>query len=398
MNRLKRFALTALTSVLAFSLVEAQTRVVIKTDRTNVRAKPSLDAEILASLSKGQEVEVLGELTPPGSKETWSRIALPSAVPVWVYGQLVDSKAGTVRAKELNYRAGPGRNYSVLGLLKKGDAIKVIRQFDGWVQIEPPTQAVAFVASRLLTSETDATPIATARPQTTPPTPSPAITSQPTPTPTPTATPAPLRRAPVPPPPAETAPPSSSFSATPIPALAQPESRPTPPRSRTEEPIAATPVPETAPVLSPTTPEPTEPTPTASTEPAPSPNSTTVSPTRKLPLGSPRYRSTLPPPPSRNVIMGSALGRTQTVTDELDKPRFVVREGFVHPTVSIQAPTDYELRDGFYTEGNINYLMPQPNSTLEAFSGKRVSVSGFEYRDVRWRTPVLKVEDIELLP
>ncbi len=127
MNQLKRFALTALTGVLAFSLAEAQTRVVIKTDRTNVRAKPSLDAEILASLSKGQEVEVLGELTPPGSKETWSRIAMPSAVAVWVYGPLVDAKAGTVRAKELNYRAGPGRNYSVLGLLKKGDAIAVAR-------------------------------------------------------------------------------------------------------------------------------------------------------------------------------------------------------------------------------------------------------------------------------
>ena len=394
MNQLKRFALTALTGVLAFSLAEAQTRVVIKTDRTNVRAKPSLDAEILASLSKGQEVEVLGELTPPGSKETWSRIAMPSAVAVWVYGPLVDAKAGTVRAKELNYRAGPGRNYSVLGLLKKGDTIKVVREFDGWVQIEPPAQAAAFVASRLLTSEADAAPVAAARPRTAPPSPSPAITSQPTPTPTP----APLRRAPAPPPPAETAPPSSSFSATPIPALAQPESRPTPPRPRAEEPAPSTPVPEPTPVIPPATPEAAETTPAATAEPAASLDSTTVSPARKLPLGSPRYRSTLPPPRTQNVVMGSALGRTQTVTDELDKPRFVVREGFVHPTISIQAPTDYELRDGFYGEGNINYLMPQPDSKLDAFSGKRVSVSGFEYRDVRWRTPVLKVEDIELLP
>jgi SH3-like domain-containing protein len=394
MNQLKRFALTALTGVLAFSLAEAQTRVVIKADRTNVRAKPSLDAEILVSLSKGQEVEVLGEWTSPGSKETWSRIVMPSAVPVWVYAPLVDAKAGTVRAKELNYRAGPGRNYSVLGLLKKGAPIQVIREFDGWVQIKPPAQAVAFVASRLLTSETDATPMAAARTRTPPPTPAPAITSQPTPTPTP----APLRRAPVPTRPAETAPPTSSFDATPIPALAQPDNRPTPPRSRTEDPIVATPVPEPSPVVPAATPEATEATPVATTEPAASPVSTTVPPTRKLPLGSPRYRSTLPPTPSQNVVISSALGRTQTVIDELDKPRFVVREGIVHPTVSIQAPTDYELRDGFYAEGNINYLMPQPNSTLEAFSGKRVSVSGFEYRDVRWRTPVLKVEDIELLP
>jgi hypothetical protein len=80
------------------------------------------------------------------------------------------------------------------------------------------------------------------------------------------------------------------------------------------------------------------------------------------------------------------------------EPRFVIREGKVAPTISIQAPTYYELRDGFYGEGPINYLLMEPQNELRQFLGKRVAVSGHEYYDSRWRLPVLKVEKIELAP
>ncbi|MBN9691477.1 MAG: SH3 domain-containing protein [Verrucomicrobia bacterium] len=376
--------------------VGAQTRIVIQADRTNVRSKPSLDAEILASLNKGQEVTVLGEVTPPKGRETWSRIAMPEAVTVWVYEPLVNTKTGKVRAKELNYRAGPGRNYSVLGELKQGASIKVIREFDGWVQIEPPANAVAYVASRLLGPSVAATPAST---------PAPTRTIIPE---APYVPPAPVAK-PQPQPAPEPAAPKGPLVVTPASELT-PLARPA-----STEPTNPPPVIPEAPVITSIDPAP-EPTPTPAPEPEPplpatqSPagaefeqsltpvaetNAPVVSTRRLLPLGSPRARSKLPPPPADNPVMVDVPPAPKIATWE---PRFVIREGKVTPTVSIQAPTDFELRDGFYGEGPINYLLLEPQKELRQYVGKRVVVSGHEYYDSRWRLPVLKVEKIELAP
>jgi len=370
MNHFARALTLTLSLFLGAASVGAQTRVIIKSDRTNVRAKPTLDAEILASLNKGQEVTVLGEVTPPKSQETWSRIAMPKAVTVWVYGPLVDSKAGTVRAKELNYRAGPGRNYSVLGELKRGDSFQVIREFDGWVQIEPPTGAVAYVASRLLINEpvpspapVAATPLTGSTPRVTAPTPQTTTPVRTVPAPTPI-----VSRTPEPP---------SAPLTTPVPTV--------------------TPV-EPEPVFTPTPASPVLETPISSqsvSEPPSETNSTTLGTTRPIPVGSPRARNLRPPAPSTNVLLTQVpppwvIGRFE--------PRFVVREGNVEPTISIQAPTKYELRDGFYREGALNYLFQDPPAELEKLAGKRVTVSGYEYQDSRWHLPVLKIESIQLLP
>ena len=80
------------------------------------------------------------------------------------------------------------------------------------------------------------------------------------------------------------------------------------------------------------------------------------------------------------------------------EPRHVIREGVVHRTSSIQAPTTFELRDGFYNEGVLDYLFLEPQSDLLKFLGKRVRAEGEEYLDSRWRTPVLKAQTVELVP
>lgn len=76
----------------------------------------------------------------------------------------------------------------------------------------------------------------------------------------------------------------------------------------------------------------------------------------------------------------------------------MTREGIVRTTLSIQAPTDYELRNGFYEEGVIDYLFLEPQKDLKKFDRKRVRVQGEEYLDSRWVTPVLKIQSIELVP
>ncbi|HAB15890.1 MAG TPA: hypothetical protein DCE44_05515, partial [Verrucomicrobiales bacterium] len=117
------------------------------------------------------------------------------------------------------------------------------------------------------------------------------------------------------------------------------------------------------------------------------PDSTTIAPLPPLPVGSPRALAAQPRTTPR-----------PSIPEPAPIPRYVVREGFVERTVSPQAPTDYELRGGFYREGLINYLLLEPQKDLRKFSGKRVMASGFEYSDSRWPTPVLKIQDIQLMP
>lgn len=81
-----------------------------------------------------------------------------------------------------------------------------------------------------------------------------------------------------------------------------------------------------------------------------------------------------------------------------DSPRQVLREGIVRKTWSPQAPTEYELREAEYNQGVMNYLFLEPQADLRKFVGQRVRVEGEEYRDSRWRTPVLKIQTIELAP
>ncbi len=74
----------------------------------------------------------------------------------------------------------------------------------------------------------------------------------------------------------------------------------------------------------------------------------------------------------------------------------VQREGLVRATRSLQAPTWYELR-GTDTGARLNYLLPgDPGPDLRPFRGKRVRVTGEEFLDAGWATPLLRVEKILL--
>ena len=136
---------------LAFAADQAA---VIQTDRVNVRAQPSIYSEVLTQLNTGDPVTVLEEVSPekPGPEEPtkWAKIVLPTNTPVWVSAAFIDSTSKTVKARRLNVRAGPGENFSVVGRLEKGAAVKEIRVQEEWMQIETPPGTYGFVAAEFL--------------------------------------------------------------------------------------------------------------------------------------------------------------------------------------------------------------------------------------------------------
>ncbi len=79
--------------------------------------------------------------------------------------------------------------------------------------------------------------------------------------------------------------------------------------------------------------------------------------------------------------------------------RVVRREGLVRSTVSIQAPTYYELLNPDNRK-TINYLHTQGMGVnLKDYRGRRIVVTGEEAIDPRWpKTPVIEVETLELIP
>lgn len=321
--------LIALLSLGVSLAAEAPRPAKIKGDRTNVRAKPSYDGEVLATLTKGSAVTVLAEVDgaegEPGGSRKWARIQLPREVSVWVYTPLLDAKTRQVKGEVLKFRAGPGRNYSELGELKRGDTVTEIRQADDWTQIEPPPSAVAYVAASLIES---AEPLAPVVFETKPVEPDviPAVRLLP-------ASQPPVLRLP---------PEPAAVAVDPAPVTSQPQSAPV----ATAEPVA----------------------PVVTETPAPAPAAASSEPAVEKPAA-----------------------------------RAVVREGVVRRTTKLQAPGDYELRSvrrvgGLFNrdEGLIDFLVVENSDVkLERWEGKRVFIHGTEWRDERWRTPMLKVERVD---
>jgi uncharacterized protein YgiM (DUF1202 family) len=127
----------------------------------NVRGQAGLKGEVVARLNKGDAVTVLSQLNldkhSTGEPAQWAKIALPASTKIWVHSTFIDATTKAVLPKKLNLRAGPGENYSVLGVIERGTVVNAITTKDAWTQIEPPTNSYAFVAAMYLKQEASGT-------------------------------------------------------------------------------------------------------------------------------------------------------------------------------------------------------------------------------------------------
>lgn len=159
-----------------------------------VRGQAGTKGELVTHLHKGDTVTVLEQINlshhAADEPSQWAKIAYPSSAHVWVDSKYVDA-SGTVKSKKLNLRAGPGENFSVVGIVDQGTSVSQIQTKGNWMEIQPPSNAYAFVAARYLAQENIA---ATA--------PSPTPTETPETAPTPTQVPQQPEIVMTPPPPA----------------------------------------------------------------------------------------------------------------------------------------------------------------------------------------------------
>ena len=276
----------------------------------NVRGQAGLKGEVVAHVQKGESVTVLSEITldkhMADEPAQWAKIALPASVDVWVNSTYIDEATKTIKPKKLNLRAGPGENYSVIGVIERGTAVTESGTKGSWTKIDAPTNAYAFIAALYLKQAASGY---------VPQNPAPSTETQPLPT--------------------------------------------TPMTVTETQPIVAE-----APANPPATTE-------LNSVPAPVLNPTVVIQTNIIVVN----ENTEPPP-----------------------PRVVTHEGVVRSSVSLVAPTYFELYDPA-TQKAINYLFSTTtNLNLARYDGLVIDVTGAEGLDARWKdTPVLTVQKIYVL-
>jgi SH3-like domain-containing protein len=215
---------------------------VVVASNVNVRGQAKLKSEVVTRITKGQSVSVLEEIvrnnSGPDEPSAWAKISLPPGAHVWINTAFLNAANQTVRPKKLNLRSGPGENYSVIGLVHGGDAVKPMTTKGDWTEIEAPAGAYAFVAAQYLKQGLPEAPV-------------PIVAAAPTPAPAPAPTPAP---APIPVPP-EPAPTPTAVAAAPTMAPPPTESpvvpAPTEPPAVTSAPTPP-PTPAPAPIVTPT--------------------------------------------------------------------------------------------------------------------------------------------------
>lgn len=141
-------------------------------------------------------------------------------------------------------------------------------------------------------------------------------------------------------------------------------------------------------------------TPAAPTEPAPTPAAVPEAPTvAAAPTETPMAGTNETPTvaPVTNETPTVAVAPTPAPEEPLP-PRIVEREGLVHGTFSIQAPTKYELVSP-ENHRTINYLYTtSTNLDLSRYKGMHIIVTGEEGLDERWKnTPVITIQKIVVL-
>ncbi len=322
----------------AESPVDHPVEAVVIGSHVNVRGQPTTASEIVTRLQKGDHVTVLEELNADHSTnqpDKWSRIALPTNVTVWVHSGYIDASNNTVIPKRLNLRNGPGENFSILGRVQRGAEVQALKTQGVWWEINPPTNAYAFVASFLLSNV------------------------------------------------------EPSMVAGPVPEIADTNQ---PPVAQTAETnlLAAGTTNAPLPVAATNTTE--MDTNGAVARGAESIRTNLLASTTNSAASA--WAGEPTPVPEANTTEDQSVQ-----PDEPLPKRVVTREGFVRNSVSIQAPTYFVLESLDTGRKIDYLYSSTTNIQLRNLQGQKILVTGEESLDERWpRTPVLTIEKLQTLP
>ncbi|MCX5713628.1 MAG: SH3 domain-containing protein, partial [Candidatus Omnitrophica bacterium] len=120
----------------------------INADEINIRSDSTVASEVVITLTKGDGVEVVGELYD------WYKVRLPKLSPAYVFKDLtesLDEKAAVVLKDNVNIRLGPSEKSAILGRMNKDEVLTVLETDGDWLKIKPPSDSFGWVNKMFVT-------------------------------------------------------------------------------------------------------------------------------------------------------------------------------------------------------------------------------------------------------
>ena len=351
---------------------------VITGTRVSARGKATVHSQLVFRFGQNEPVNLLEEITlaapKAGEPRKWYRVQVPLDAGLWVHHQFLHNQRivtivgndgkpsphtyASVKPNRLNVRGGAGDAFPVLGQLPQGTDVALTGAQKGkWLEIFAPGNCSVYVASQFV-KRANGNVANIVEVPTLPVQPQPDIQPQP---------PIILPLQP------GTIAPSVPGAAPAVPAettiTVDPKTFGNPGGTTTPGGIGILPKP----------PKPTAPAITKPIEPA-----KPAVPTKPVQVA--KANPNLPPP-------------SKPVVDKNGAPiRIVTREGIVHRTLSLSAPSRYVL-EHLESGKTINFLItqhPALEKKMEKLLGRRILVSGQEAMDARnQHTPVLIIKTLK---
>ncbi len=131
MKALCAVVLLCLPASLGRAAGDAVTAVVarVAAERVNLRARPDMKSEVVATVQRGDRLAVLSE------QLAWVEVAPPDSVEAWIHRDFMQQ--GAVVGDQVNLRSGPGINYAVVGKAPAGAVLGERARFGDWIRVAP---------------------------------------------------------------------------------------------------------------------------------------------------------------------------------------------------------------------------------------------------------------------
>ena len=127
---------------------------IVNTGVANVRSGPGTNNEIVGTVYKDTEVDILE------TSGSWYKIKLGN-LNGWMSDTVLDIKISQnviVTGEKVNLRSGPGTNYDILGQVVKGDKLGLISSEGDWFKIKTASGPLGYIAASLVQKEGTSAP------------------------------------------------------------------------------------------------------------------------------------------------------------------------------------------------------------------------------------------------
>ena len=117
-------------------------------ESVNIRAGANTNFEKVDKLSIGAQVIVLGK------SYDWYKVQLFKTAQAYIradYLKVEENLTAQLIGDTVNIRAAANSDATSLGIVKKGELVKVIKQTNGWCQIEAPAESAGWIRKDFLT-------------------------------------------------------------------------------------------------------------------------------------------------------------------------------------------------------------------------------------------------------